>query len=331
MDLNNHPSVIALRQRQESQPPETIAWQWLKAIVLEAGADAVGVVEIERPSLQDQKEAILHAFPRAKALVSFICRMNAAQIQSNDRSLVDGEFIAYDAEMLHISRTVVKLLREKGITAVTPSESFPQNMSQWRGKMLTVSHKPVAEAAGLGRMGHHRLLIHPVFGSHLCLGTMLIDTAVDAYDQPLDYNPCIGCHLCVATCPTGAIAADGSFASAKCLVHAYRDRLGGFLNWVESLVSSQNMAEYREKRTDGETMAVWQSLTYGGGYRCGYCMSVCPAGLDLLGPFLDKRKEYLQSIVKPLQERTENVYVLPDPEQAAAVTKRFPNKIVRPA
>ena len=331
MKLNNHPSVIAFRQRQQNNQPEAMTLQRLKTIVLEAGADDVGVVEIDRPSLQDQKDAILHAFPRAKTLVSFICRMNAAQIQSNDRSLVDGEFIAYDAEMLHISRTVVKALRNEGITAVSPSESFPQDMSKWQGRMLTVSHKPVAEAAGLGLIGHHRLLIHPIFGSHLCLGTIIIDTALDLYDQPIDYNPCIGCKLCVATCPTGAIAPDGSFAFVKCLVHAYRDRLGGFLNWVESLVTSQNMVEYREKRTDGETMAVWQSLTYGGGYRCGYCMSVCPAGLDLIGPYLDNRKEYLRSVVKPLQERKENVYVLPGQDQGTAVSKKFPNKTVRPA
>ena len=91
------------------------------------------------------------------------------------------------------------------------------------------------------------------------------------------------------------------------------------------------MAEYQEKRTDAETMAVWQRLTYGGGYRCGYCMSVCPAGLDLIGPYLDNRKEYLRSVVKPLQDRNESVYVLPDQDQAIAVSKKFPNKTVRPA
>jgi epoxyqueuosine reductase QueG len=100
--------------------------------------------------------------------------------------------------MLHISRTVVKALRDEGVIAVTPSESFPQDMGKWQGRMLTVSHKPVAEAVGLGMIGHHRLLIHPIFGSHLCLGTIIIDSALDAYDQPIDYNPCIGCKLCVA-------------------------------------------------------------------------------------------------------------------------------------
>src|SRR3989339_474447 len=331
MELDDHPSVIAYRQRRQNNPPETMTRQRLKAIVLEAGADDVGVVEIDRPSLQDQKEAIIGAFPRAKTLVSIIIRMNPPQVQSSDRSLIDGEFIAVEEQALAVSRKLARQLRSYGIACITPSEGFPQDMAKWPGPMFTVSHKPVAQAAGLGKIGHHRLLIHPEFGSHLCLGTIIIDTALNDYDQPLDYNPCINCNLCVATCQTGAIAPDGSFEFFKCLVHAYRDRLGGFLNWVESLVPSQNMKEYQEKRSDSETLAVWQSLTYGGGYRCGYCMSVCPAGISLIGPYLDHRKEYIQRIVKPLQERKENVYVLPGQDSETAVRKKFPNKIPKPA
>jgi len=331
MDLNNHPSVIAFRQRQRNNQPQTMTRQRLKAIVLEAGADDIGVVEVDRPCLQGEKEGILSAFPSAKALVSFVIRMNPPQVQSSDRSLIDGEFIAVEEQALGVSRKVVGQLRSHGIACITPSEGFPQDMSKRPGRMFTVSHKLVAQAAGLGKIGHHRLLIHPEFGSHLCLSTLVIDTALDEYDQPLDYNPCIKCNLCVGTCPTGAISTDGSFDFVKCLVHAYRDRVGGFLNWVESLVTSQNMEEYREKRTDNETLAVWQSLTYGGGYRCGYCMSVCPAGLELLGPYLDNRSEYIQNIVKPLQERKEYVYVLPGQDQATAVSKKFPNKTGRPA
>jgi len=331
MDLNNHPSVMAFRQRQRKNQPQAMTRQRLKSIILEAGADDVGIVEIDRPSLQGEKEYILSAFPKSKALVSFIIRMNPPQVQSSDRSLIDGEFIAVEEQALRVSRKVVAQLRFHGIACITPSEGFPQDMSKRPGRMFTVSHKLVAQAAGLGEIGHHRLLIHPEFGSHLCLSTLIIDTTLDEYDQPLEYNPCIKCNLCVAACPTGAISTDGSFEFVKCLVHAYRDRIGGFLNWVESLVTSQNMAEYREKRTDNETLAVWQSLTFGGGYRCGYCMSVCPAGLELIEPYLDNRKEYIKNIVKPLQERQEYVYVLPGQDQTTAVNKKLPNKTVRPA
>ena len=279
MNLNNHPSIKAYRQMAKEVQREPLSREWLKKTVCEAGADDAGVVEIDRPEIKDQRQAVLAAFPRAKTLISFICRLNRAQIQSSDRTLADGEFIALDAEMLRISRKVVKVLREKGVATITPPENFPQDMNNWPGKMFIVSHKPVAEAAGLGKIGHHRLLIHPVYGSQICLGTLIIDSSLDSYDQPLGFNPCISCKLCVNVCPTGAITGDATFNFRSCLVHAYRDRLGGFLNWVEALVSSTDMEEYRRKRSDGETMAVWQSLTYGGGYRCGYCMSVCPAGI----------------------------------------------------
>jgi hypothetical protein len=55
-----------------------------------------------------------------------------------------------------------------------------------------VSHKPVAVAAGLGRMGIHRNVIHPRFGNFILLGTILIDAEVSRYDHPIDYNPVQG-------------------------------------------------------------------------------------------------------------------------------------------
>ena len=128
--------------------------------------------------------------------------MNPAQFRSSDRSLADGEFIAYDADMLLVSRRVVRTLRKFGIEAQTPSESFPQDLAKPFEERISVSHKPVAVAAGLGHMGHHRILIHPVFGSHRCLGTIIMDTDLDSYDAPLDFNPCISCNLCVSVCPT---------------------------------------------------------------------------------------------------------------------------------
>ena len=42
-----------------------------------------------------------------------------------------------------------------------------------------VSHKPIAVAAGLGKMGLHRNVIHPVFGSFVLLNTVLIEAEVD--------------------------------------------------------------------------------------------------------------------------------------------------------
>jgi epoxyqueuosine reductase QueG len=330
MKLNDHPTVKKYLKTEKKSAPKTVDYQWLREIVTSAGVDDVGFVEIDRKDLRDQKDDIQRAFPGTKSIISYVCRLNSLQIQSADRSLADVEFIALESEMKMISRSIVKILRKNGIGSVVPSENFPMDMLKWPGKMWTVSHKPIAAAAGLGHIGHHRLFIHPVFGSYICLGTMLIDAAVSKYDQPIDFNPCLECKLCVSVCPTGAVSKNGDFEFFSCLVHTYRDRLGGFLNWVEEIVSSANMAEYREKRDDSETMAVWQSLTHGGGYRCGYCMSVCPAGEDVIGSYLESKKGYVSSVVKPLKIREEPVYVIRGTEGETSVPKRFPNKTTKP-
>ncbi len=331
MKLNDHPSVKKYRQSTRKSTPDVLDYQSLREIVLSAGAHDVGLVELHRQELLEQKHDILLAFPWAKSIISYICRLNPPQIQSPDRSLADKELIALDSEMEAVSRRVIWQLRKRGIAAVVPSENFPMDMLKWPGKMWTVSHKPIAAAAGLGHLGHHRLLIHPEFGSFVCLGTILIDVEISKYDRPIDFNPCLECQLCVSVCPSGAISKSGEFDFFACIVHAYRDRLGGFLNWTEDLITSKNMEDYRQKRDDSETMAVWQSLTHGGGYRCGYCMSVCPAGDDLIGDYIDAKKRYVTTIVKPLKDRQETVYVLPGTDGEVQVQKRFPNKSVKPA
>jgi alkyl sulfatase BDS1-like metallo-beta-lactamase superfamily hydrolase len=55
-------------------------------------------------------------------------------------------------------------------------------------------------------------------------------------------------------------------------------------------------------------------------------MSVCPAGEDVIGPFLADRPQFLQTIVKPLQEKEETIYVLPRSDAEEHVARRFPRK-----
>jgi ferredoxin len=203
------------------------------------------------------------------------------------------------------------------------------NMAKWPGKMWPISHKIIAMAGGLGQIGHHRLVIHPRFGSFIVLGTLLLDREALVYDQPLDYNPCLECRLCVAVCPVGAIAPDGHFNFTACLTHNYRDRLGGFQDWVERVVTSRDVASYRRKVSDPETTSLWQSLSYGICNKSSYCLAVCPAGEEVIGPFLDDRQAYVNEVVKPFQENVESVYVVPGSDAQAYVSKRFPHKKVR--
>ena len=55
-------------------------------------------------------------------------------------------------------------------------------------------------------------------------------------------------------------------------------------------------------------------------------MAVCPAGDDVMAPFLTDRSQYLQDVVKPLQTKEETVYVVPNSDAEEYVARRFPNK-----
>ena len=194
-----------------------------------------------------------------------------------------------------------------------------------------VSHKLIAQAAGLGKIGVHRNLIHPKFGNFILLGTVLLDAVVarDEQAQPLDYNPCLGCKLCVAACPVGAISSEGDFNFSACYTHNYREFMGGFTEWVERVADSDDAKDYRSNFSDTESASMWQSLSFGANYKAAYCLSVCPAGEDVIGPYLDTPTAHLKEVVKPLQQKVEPVYVIPGSDAEQHTTKRFPHKELR--
>src|SRR5215207_11206102 len=216
MKLDDHPAVRRFRLR--TVPPaapksDRLDRAWLKQLVLDAGADDVGFVEIGRPDLDDQRDDILKAFPRTRALISFVVRMNREAIRTPARSVANTEFHHAGDEVNDIARSVVRTLEDRGIRAMNPAMGFPMEMDRFPGKAWVVSHKPVAVAAGLGMMGIHRNVIHPKFGNFILLATIVTDAELEREDEskPIDYNPCLECKLCVAACPVGAIGSDGHF------------------------------------------------------------------------------------------------------------------------
>src|SRR5919202_361046 len=329
MKLEDHPTVQRIHLKTVTSVPskkESLDAGWLKQLVLDAGADDVGFVEIGRPALDGQREDIKKAFPNTKTLISFVVRMNKEAIRTPARSVSNTEFHHSGDEVNDIARNVVRILEDSGIRAMNPAMGFPMEMDQFPGKVWVVSHKPVAVAAGLGRMGIHRNVIHPRFGNFILLATILIDAEVSEQSRPIDYNPCLACKLCVAACPVGAIGADGHFDFSACLTHNYREFLGGFVDWVEQVADSEDAHDYRRRVEDPETASVWQSLSFGPQYKAAYCMAACPAGDDVIGPFLADRGGFVGGVVEPLRAKPEPVYVLPGSDAEGYVTRRFPHK-----
>lgn len=321
-----HPTVRAVRRQDIVAPSRTLIAADLRQVCLDAGADDVGFVSLSRPELNDQRADILAAFPPTKTLISLVCRMNQEPVRSPARSVANLEFHHTTEHIDTVAHKIVRHLESVGIRAMNPTAGFPMEMSRFPGKVWVVSHKPVAVAAGLGQMGLHRNVIHPKFGNFVILGTVLVAAEVDRESRPIDFNPCLSCKLCVAACPVGAIKPDGRFDGSACLTHNYREFMGGFTDWVEQIADSRNAKEYRQRVTDSESASMWQSLSFGANYKAAYCMAVCPAGEDVIRPFLADRAGFVTEMVKPLQRKEETVYVVPNSDAEEYVTRMFPHK-----
>jgi epoxyqueuosine reductase QueG len=334
VQLAEHPTVRKFQERSAaSRLPlynPNIDAEWLRKLCLEAGADDVGFVRIEDPALGKERARIEQAFPGVQSLIALCLRMQMENVRSPERSIANQAFHTTGHEVDETCRRIVLKLQDAGIRACNPSMAFPMEVSRiGDDRPWAVSHKLVAVAAGLGQMGIHRSVIHPRFGNFILLGTVLVDRRIDGYSTPIDFNPCLTCKLCVAACPVGAIGTDGHFNAAACSAHNYREFMGGFTDWVEKVADSNDALDYRKKMEDGETLSMWQSLAYGPNYKAAYCIAVCPAGEDVIGPYIENKAKHIERVVRPLREKVEPIYVVRGSDAESYTKARFSHKRLR--
>jgi hypothetical protein len=74
---------------------------------------------------------------------------------------------------------------------------------------------------------------------------------------------------------------------------------------------------------------MWQSLSFKPNYKAAYCLAVCPAGEDVIEPYLDNRKGFMDLVLKPLQDKKETLYVLPNSTAKEYAERRYPHKPVK--
>ncbi len=109
-----------------------------------------------------------------------------------------------------------------------------------------------AALAGLGWIGKNTLLIHPQYGSYLCLGEVLLNQATGLGPKLLP-NYCGNCTRCLKACPTEAFVKERVLDSRKCISYLTLEKRG-------PLKISEN-----EKKKMGSWIA-----------GCDICQEVCP-------------------------------------------------------
>ncbi len=92
------------------------------------------------------------------------------------------------------------LIQDHGYRALPVAAS---QIIDWDRQRAHVSHKKVAELAGLGWLGRNNLLVNPEYGAQIRLVTILTDMPLAA-GKPLA-TACGQCRRCLSSCPAQAI------------------------------------------------------------------------------------------------------------------------------
>ena len=331
MNLDTHPTIIAYKKEKEGRRVQIqeLEARRLKKDAVAAGADAAGVIDIARESMAAYRQDLLKVLPETVCVLCLVFRVNQLALKSTEHSVADLEFKEAFLNANHTAREIAEKLRQKGIKAVNMPVGFPMEAKNWPGKMWLNNEKIFSIEAGLGHMGWNRLVLHKELGAAVILGSVLIGCAADQYDRPLEFNPCIECGLCLKVCPVGAVRKDGEFGFMACYTHNYRERLGGFQNWVEQIVASKDPADYRRRVSDNETISMWQNLAMGSQTRCDRCMAVCPAGKESIGEYLEDRKAYIHRTVTRFADIEETIYVVKGSDAEQHVTSKFRQKTIK--
>jgi Fe-S-cluster-containing hydrogenase component 2 len=329
VSIEQHPTVERIRSTGLARPKPGLSADEVLQLCRDCGADDAALLPVDDPAIAQQLPDIRRILPETRTVLSFVCQMNREPVRATVRSIANQEFHETYDTVNDTARSFVRKLQDLGHRAVNAVAAFPMEQSKFPAKTWALAHKPIAVAAGLGKMGIHRCVIHPKFGSFVLVGTILLEDEVGIEKRVLDYNPCLECKLCVAACPVEAIGTDGSFNFSACYNHNYREFLGGFADWVETIADSKSAEDYAARVPLNETTSMWQSLSFKPSYKAAFCISVCPAGEDVISPFLESPRAFVERFVKPLQDKAETIYVLDGSDAQEHTARRFPNKKVQ--
>lgn len=226
----------------------------VKKIMFSLGADLCGIASLDRFADAPKGYHPLDVMPACRSVISFGCRFPAGILHCESdipytrvRNSITPKMDAIALDFC------IEMEKHQAVCVPVPTNEsqWDKNTGRWRS---IVSQKHAAQAAGLGTIGRHSLLITPEFGSMVWLGMVLCEQELepDKMKDPV----CDNCNLCVNICPVNALEKP-ELKQLTCYDFAFGD--------------------------DKETQA-WR-------ISCHKCRDICPYNLGTQNSFLKKQRQ----------------------------------------
>ena len=175
--------------------------------------DAVGIASVAEWKGTKLEETALRLLPQARSVVVFAMEVYPEVLDLSSPSRMTGaaslnDLLDRHADFLSGRLTkaaydVAKASRNTGLRALPlPGFGYPTDR---RFLESVFSYKHAGQAAGLGKIGWHSLLITPGFGPRVRLSCCLTEAALEPTRADITVN-CADCGICLDNCPAGALA-----------------------------------------------------------------------------------------------------------------------------
>ena len=177
-------------------------YQKLKDLALDNGASLFGVADItnlRRVFHLPSKEL----FPLAISLAFRLSDPIIEELEDHPTPLYYHHYKQANYFLDRLALILSSHIQDKGWRAIP----IPASQTiDWEKQLGHLSHKKVAQMAGLGWIGRSNLLVTPQYGARVRLVTILTDMPLPP-DNPSAGN-CGNCFDCLPACPVGAIKKD---------------------------------------------------------------------------------------------------------------------------
>jgi epoxyqueuosine reductase QueG len=177
------------------------------------GAAAVGVAAVT-----GEVPAPFGNYPRAVVAAIPLARGVLATCQTEPTRLYAHHYRVVNAALDNVGCRIAAALESRGYEALAVPAS---QIVDWENTRGAVSHIRLAQAAGLGFVGRHGLLVAPRFGAGVRLSSVFTNAELAADDPAV--GDCGSCERCRPACPAQAVGAAAADWDREACLAALRD------------------------------------------------------------------------------------------------------------